>query len=260
MTKRQLSRDKLERFESIDVDVFMSLDVLIWGIGRFGMTTLDQLLAYPIRKVTGVDFDRVSGRESGSLFPMGYEDEYKVRVAKERVDFWFRNAEESERMEFEPVIMKLDEDSLPRFSELMDKHDYLFCAADDWRMLEQVCKVAHHRIPMTGAALAEGGNYVEVAWSVPGQGQTLAQTLQADKRIQALGESTLPVDVNSAANLAVRIMLGIVLAGRRGFDRFRHLLDPNHQLIVVHCGPNDFVKPTNQLVPMLTRLVSNESA
>lgn len=219
------------------------------GLGRVGMAIAKRLMEYPIRKIIGIDHDEVSEKEKGNVFPRGCNERYKVRAAGELVQFW------NEAIEYEPVLMKISKSRISRLIDIVNRTDLFFWCADGWKALQNVVSVLHPSVRCVGVSMAEGGSYGEIAWSVPGQTACIACSLNASEKITERAAASLPVDVDAVANVAVSCGLGLMLARRRGFELFRHLLEPSHPLLIVHNRANSFTTSKNQLVPQLVRLV-----
>ena len=237
--------------ELLDIHIIHALSVIILGLGRTGMAMLRKFIEFPIARITGVDHDSVSEREEGSVFPLGSAGKPKVQAAAEFCEYWTPD------VQYVGVKMKIELATLSHLLHLIDLHDVLIWAADDWEMLQEVSQVTHSRIPMVGAAMSESGALGEVAWSAPGQTKPLSETLQADQKKTANSASSLPLDVDAVANVAVSVALGLALAGKKGFELFQDLLDPAHPLLIVHNRANNFTHSSNELVPRLVRLIPN---
>ncbi len=239
--------------ELVSVDALSRLRVTIMGQGRTGIAALHHLIRLPIRQIIGVDHDEVSPRELGSVFPANEPERFKARAAQRFVEFW------NPHIKFQAVLMKLSAETVQRFGELIAETDILIWAADDWPMLQKVCGQFHGEIPMIGCAMAENARYAEIGWSVPGQTPPLSHTLQAASKRSEAGAASVPVFVDSAANVLVSVALGVVLTGRKGNQLFGELLDRRHPLIIVHSAHNQFSQSSNLSVPRLVRLMSVRS-
>ncbi len=238
----------------LDVRALSGLRIAIVGLGRVGMAVLFHLIRLPINQIFCVDHDEVSPRELGSLFPVNESERFKVRAAQRLVQFW------NPHLKFQPVLMKVAPETLPRFGKLVGQVDVLVWAADDWPMLQLVCDRFHDQIPMIGCAMAENARYAEIGWSVPDQTPPLPVTLQASAKRSEAGASSVPVFVDAAANVAVSVALGLVLKGRKGDQLFGELLDRHHPLIIVHSAHNQFSQSSNLSVPRLVRLMRVRSS
>ena len=180
-------------------------------------------------------------------------EEYKVDAAHRLVEYW------NPEIKFEGALMRIQKDNFARLERIIEDSDILFWAADQWDILPHVCANFYHEVPMVAVEMAAQGAWGAVAWSAPRQGACVACSLAARQKQTEHGASSLPVDVNSVANVAVSVGLGIVMAGRKGGELFQDLLDPTHSLIVVSNRDNEFAKTTNSLVPRMVRLVRTET-
>ncbi len=239
--------DRMARL--IDLDTISLISILVAGLGRVGMSLVRQLAAFPVARIIGIDHDTLAGKDLGTVFPAMIRERHKALAARAVIQAW------NPSIVFEPVLMKLSKATMPRFRECVRRADLLVWAADDWPVLELVSAEFHDRLPMVGVAMAESGAFAEIAWSAPGQTQPLAATLQASHKTRVDGAASLPVDVDYTANVALSVCLGIVLAGRIGYELFGNLLDPSCPLLIVHNRPNAFTRSSNALVPKLIRLV-----
>ena len=243
----------LQRFEGlIDVGVSTSLRVGVIGCGRVGTAIILQLIKWFVQKIVCIDHDVVSEKEKGSVFPLSLKEKYKVRAVKRIGEFW------NPAIQIIPILLKISTDSIPRFLEAVSDIDLMFLCIDAWDMLEEIVEKTYSEIPTVAVAIGEEGSWGEIAWSVSGQSCCVADSLDSTNRISEGGASSLPVDVDAVANVAVRVGMGIALAARKGFELFQPLLSPDHSLLIVNNRPNNFSRSNNLLVPQLVRLISTE--
>ncbi len=247
--------ESLERFKAlIDVDAICKLKLLIVGLGRVGMSVTRKLIEWPIGHIRAVDFDHVSAKEEGSVFPLGMRGKPKVLAAHEVVHFW------NSDIEFQGIVMQLNKESFPRFLPFVDSSDILLFLADSFDVLIEVTKNYHHRIPIVAAGISEKGSYAEISWSVPRLTRCVSCTLNASEKKSASGAANLPLDVDGVANVIVATTMGIALAGKRGFELFQSFLEPRHNLLIVHNRNNNFTTTSNNLVPRIVRLVESDGS
>ena len=245
MKKKQIPR----RDEPlIDEDVFRQLHIMIVGLGRVGGEVCKRWLQYPVRKITGVDDDVINEKDVGSLFPRGIGERFKARLWQKHAEYW------NPDIEFEGVLMRVCGETLARFADLLEDVDLLYWNADDSKGLTDVLRLTNQK-PTIATLVGEDGSYAEVAWSLPGQTSCIGCALDAGHRVSKAGAPSLSIDVEVVANLAVRIGMGLVLAGRTGFELFQPYIDPMHSLLIVQNRANRYTRSSNPLVPSLIRLV-----
>lgn len=253
MAKRERQRrQSLERFDLVDAAYLLTQRILIVGLGRVGMAFLRALLQWPIGGIIAVDHDTIDVHDR--LQYPDTKERFKVRAAEHLVAFC-RPA-----ILYQGVLMQVCEDTISRLRQLLEEVAIVLWAADDGNALQLACQVAYSSVPMVGVAVAEGGSYGEIVYSLPSQTACLACTLNVAAREPQQGAASLPVDVDAIVSVAMSVALGLMLVDRKGFDLFAHLLEPSHNLIVVHQRPNRFTTSSNELVPSLTRLLRVDAA
>jgi len=238
-----------ERFNPlIDVSALSAATIVIIGLGRAGLSVLKQIIQLPFSRVVAIDFDTVSDRERGTLFPFGCRERHKAHAAGEIVRFWRPD------IKFTPVLMRINHETRGRLAKIVETSSVTFWCADDFQALINSSEILHSK-PCVGMAFAEQGAYAEIAWSLPGLTPCLACSLDAHERRSEGGAASLPVDVESAVNVAIGCALGLLLRGRHGFGLFEELLAADCPLLAAHNRVNAFTRSSNDLVPQLTKLI-----
>ncbi len=237
----------------LDVAFQQAITIMIVGAGRVGLAMIQQLLSLPCRRLIVIDHDVVSERDRGDVFPAAEQERMKCRAIANLV------AAFDPRIIVEAVIMRIDRDSLPRFAAILEGVDLLLWGIDDWVALQLVMPIIYPHVRCVAVTLSAELGYAEVAWSLPGQTACVACALDARRKQTAHGAASLSLDAVLAANLALRVGLGLCLVGQRGAEIFSDHLDRNHSLLIGQTRNNPFTASTSPVVPALTQLVRTDN-
>lgn len=238
------------RLSLIDQVFLRTLGILIIGCGRLGSEIARQLVYYGFSQMIIVDHDVIERPNRGFDYPQRTRERFKVRELRRVLRYW------SPRALVEPVIMRIDHESLPRLAELVSRVHAVICCFDDFVALQEIMPITYRANINLGGVIANNGDYAEWAWSVPDQTACISCALNASERRSESGAASLPLDVSAIANVGVRLLLGLLLHGRKGGELFQNLLvSPSHSLAVVHLRDNQFTRSSQDIVPLMTRLV-----
>ena len=215
-----------------------SVRVLLFGLGRFGWPFALLAISHGIRWIRAVEPDFASPENFASGIPeadMGMPK--AAQMAKEV-------AHVSSRVSFEAAPLSLVADN-PIPEEIrgwLSSCTIVVLFIDDFAVTSALASMIYPLRPCVFAAALENGVTGEAAWSNPHQTPCLNCSARLPEKRGARGGQTLLVDVLPTVIVALRMVLGLSLIGRKGFELFAPYVDPRRCLAVVINRPGGFVE------------------
>jgi molybdopterin/thiamine biosynthesis adenylyltransferase len=218
--------------ELLDVQFMLGMTIGIIGLGRAGAFTFYHLLRYPIRRIKLVDFDMVSERDTGNLFPFSMMGKHKVVALKEFAALW------NPFISVEYESMKITKEKLSQLIHWLGDCDLLFIAMDDVPLIEDLCIAFYPTKRIVGSVATQQGAFGIIGWSAPGQTSCIDCALGVSQASQGRGRPSLPSDFDVIQNYAVQLGLGLLLVGKKGYELFSNLIHPDYNLLLVYNREN----------------------
>ncbi|MBM4017139.1 MAG: hypothetical protein FJ288_02235 [Planctomycetes bacterium] len=233
-----------------DVDwIRRSVHALVVGGGRVGWELIRMMVYHGVRRISLIEPDWNERRNYASGVGEAGMGLPKIRATKDEL---YRL---SPRIAFRGAAERLSVEHPGIFLEWMRDATHIVLAIGDFPVAAHLGAIAYAERPCIYATVLENGRSGEAAWSWPRRTPCVGCTGQLSEKRGAEGGQTMLVDVAEVVHVAFKEFMGLSLAGRRGFERFAHYVDPHFCLAMIINAPDATGNVGRPDIPSLVRLV-----
>jgi len=231
---------------SVDVKHLSKCRVAILGAGRVGSNAAMLLAGSHVGRFTVLDRDEVEASNiPHSAFQM--TDVGRDKAAALRDGLLTVNP----LLEVTAVQADVCQMPLDALNRLSQGHDILLVAVDDPLFMRRVNDLAYALKPAVYVALHEGGRG-EVVYTRPQKTRCLRCCVRLEERTRLEGAASLGIETLPVVLVAVQVVLGLLLQGRKGGDAFSGLVNDRRNLLLVGSRRAEPLKELPEAVLMAT--------
>jgi len=232
-----------------DVQWLEKQSIVIFGGGRVGSKVITRLARAGVGAFVAVDGDLISIHNVCYGYPLSSAGLAKVTGLRQIME------EINPNIVYVPVRRRVRLRNLGIFQAFISQARCVLIAIESFVIAAELARFVYGQTACVAAMELGGVEVGDIGFSFPGRTPCLDCSMHLRRRVAGHGGQARPDAIDLLATITTKYILALCLREHRGYEHYRHLLDPSRCRGLVYNGPNDFISQARDDFPFYYQLL-----